>query len=89
MVPVGDDVRPDVLDRARAEYVELMARMHQDVVRLLEDLDLNRAERLRLVVDVACAAVDGLQDVGALREARGLLDMTRHEVDQLVDRGSG
>jgi hypothetical protein len=35
-------VRPDVLDRARAEYVELAARMHQDVARLLDDLELNR-----------------------------------------------
>ena len=83
----GDDVRPDVLDRARAEYVELVARMHQDVMRMLDDLDLTRAEQLRMAVDLAGAAVDDLHDAGALREPRGLLDLNRHEVDQLVDRG--
>jgi hypothetical protein len=29
----------------------------------------------------------GLQEVGALREPRGLLDMNRREIDQLVERG--
>ncbi|HET6754865.1 MAG TPA: hypothetical protein VFH23_13060 [Jiangellaceae bacterium] len=82
-------VRPDVLDRVRAEYAELTARMHQDVMRMLDDLELNRAERLRVVVDLAGAALGDLKDAGALREPRGLLDMNRHEVDLFVERGLG
>ncbi len=86
---MSDDVRPDVLDRVRAEYVEITARMHTDVMRLLDDLELKPAEKLRIVAELAGASITELRDVGALREPRGLLDMSRHEVDQLVDRGLG
>ena len=86
---MSDDVRPDVLDRVRAEYAELAARMHADVMRMIDDLELNRAEKLRVVAELAGASIGELRDVGALREPRGLLDMSRHEVDQLVDRGLG
>lgn len=85
-----DEIRPDVLDRVRAEYAELTARMHQDVMRMIDDLDLNRAEKLRIVVDLAGAAVVDLKDAGALpKPPHGLLGMNRHEVDQLVGRGLG
>ncbi len=84
---VTDDIRPDVLDRVRAEYVELTARMQHDVMRLVDDLELNPAEKLRVVADLAGAAVADLRDVGALREPHELLDMNRYEVDLLVERG--
>ena len=56
---MSDDIRPDVLDRARAEYVELTARMNQDVARLVDDLELNRAERLRLMIELVGASGAG------------------------------
>jgi hypothetical protein len=86
---VSDDIRPDVLDRVRAEYVDLAARMHADVMRLIDDLELTRAERLRIAVELADSALGELHDVGALHEPRGLLDMTKNEIDQLVERGLG
>jgi hypothetical protein len=84
-----DDIRPDVLDRVRAEYVDLAARMQHDVLRMLDDLELTRAERLRVAVELAGAALGELHDVGALKEPRGLLDMNRNQVDALVTRGLG
>jgi hypothetical protein len=78
---VSDDIRPDVLDRVRAEYVDLAARMHADVMRLIDDLELTRAERLRIAVELADSALGELHDVGALHEPRGLLDMTKNEID--------
>jgi hypothetical protein len=86
---VSDDIRPDVLDRVRAEYVDLAARMQADVLRMIDDLDMNAAEKLRIVAELAHASVSELRDVGALKEPRGLLDMTKNEIDQLVDRGLG
>jgi hypothetical protein len=84
---VNDDIRQDVLDRVRAEYVELTARMHQDVARLVDDLELNRSEKLRLAVELAGAAVGELQDVDVLRQPPGLLELNRHEVGLIVERG--
>ena len=84
-----DDIRPDVLDCVRAEYAELAARMQADVMRLVDDLELNSAEKLRVIADLAGAALGDLKDLGALRELRGLLDMNRNQVDQLVERGLG
>ena len=86
---MSGEIRPNVLDRVRAEYADLTSRMHQDVMRLIDDAELNWAEKLRVVADLAGAALGDLKDVGALSEPRGLLDMNRHQVDQLVDRGLG
>ena len=84
---MSDEIRPDVLDRVRAEYAELAARMHADVVRLISDLDLNRAEKLRVAIELAGAAVGELQDVDVLREPPELLELNRHEVGLIVERG--
>lgn len=84
---MSDDVRPDVLDRVRAAYVELTARMHADVMRMIDDLELNRAEKLRVAIELADAAVGELQDVDVLREPPGLLELNRHEVGLIVERG--
>jgi hypothetical protein len=83
----NQDVRPDVLDQARAEYVELAARMQADVMRIIADLELNPAEQLRMAVDLAGAAMGDLKDVDVLREPPGLLELNRHEVGLIVERG--
>jgi hypothetical protein len=84
---MSDEIRPEVLDRVRAEYVELTARMHADVMRIITDLELNRAEKLRVAIELAGAAVGELQDVDVLREPPGLLELNRHEVSLIVERG--
>ena len=86
---MSDEIRPEVLDRVRAEYVELTARMHADVMRIITDLELNRAEKLRVAIELAGAAVGELQDADVLREPPGLLELNRHEVDLIVERGLG
>jgi hypothetical protein len=54
---------------------------------MLDELGLNHAERRLLAGAIAGAAVDDLRDVGALRTPRGLLDLTRRQVDAFVERG--
>jgi hypothetical protein len=77
---VSGQIRPEIVNRVRAELAEVDERMVDEKLRIIGSSELTRAEKLAIALLHAHSAVESLRDAEVLREPPSLLSQTYREL---------